>query len=78
MNDVILFISGSEIFIIVLAILILFGAKKIPEFAKGLGQGIKEFRKATQDIKKEIHDTTSGIADEVNEIKKDLKKDFEN
>ncbi|MFI3290377.1 MAG: twin-arginine translocase TatA/TatE family subunit [Opitutales bacterium] len=39
--------SGSEWLIIGLIILLLFGAKRIPEIAKGLGKGIKEFKKAT-------------------------------
>jgi sec-independent protein translocase protein TatA len=39
--------SGGELVLVVLAVLILFGARKIPEFAKGLGQGIKEFKKAS-------------------------------
>jgi sec-independent protein translocase protein TatA len=42
-------LSGGEILLIAIALLILFGAKKIPEFAKGLGQGIKEFKKASHD-----------------------------
>ncbi|MCX8108731.1 MAG: twin-arginine translocase TatA/TatE family subunit [Verrucomicrobiae bacterium] len=42
-------LSGGEILLIAVAMLILFGAKKIPEFAKGLGQGIREFKKASQD-----------------------------
>jgi len=46
--------GGLEIFIIILVILLLFGAKKIPELARGLGQGISEFRKASTDIRKEI------------------------
>ena len=37
------------------AFLLLFGAKKIPDFAKGLGQGIKEFKKATREVTEEIH-----------------------
>ena len=41
--------------LIVAVILILFGAKKLPELAKGLGQGIKEFKKATRDVSEEIH-----------------------
>jgi sec-independent protein translocase protein TatA len=40
-------IGGGEILIIVLAVMVLFGARKIPEFAKGLGQGIREFKKAS-------------------------------
>lgn len=46
--------GGIEIVIIVLIILLLFGAKRIPELARGIGQGIQEFRKASDDIKKEI------------------------
>ena len=40
-------LSGGEIILILAIVLILFGAKKLPELAKGLGQGIKEFKKAT-------------------------------
>ena len=71
MNTQLLFISGAEIFIILIFILLLFGSKKIPEVAKGLGKGIKEFKKATDDIKKEITDTD--IVKDVNDIKKNLK-----
>lgn len=46
--------GGFEWIIIALAVLLFFGAKKIPELARGLGQGISEFRKATTEIKKEI------------------------
>lgn len=46
--------GGFEWIIIVLVILLFFGAKRIPELARGLGKGINEFRKASDDIKKEI------------------------
>jgi sec-independent protein translocase protein TatA len=49
------FLGGTELLVIFLAILILFGAKKIPEFAKGLGQGIKEFKKASSEVTNEFH-----------------------
>ena len=49
------FIGGWEWVIIVLAILLLFGAKKLPELAKGLGKGIREFKKASSDISSELH-----------------------
>jgi sec-independent protein translocase protein TatA len=48
--------SGVEWVIIAGAVLILFGAKKIPEFAKGLGRGIREFKDAVKDVKKEVDD----------------------
>ena len=43
-----------ELILILLVILIFFGAKKIPEIAQGLGKGIREFRKASKDIQDEI------------------------
>lgn len=46
--------GGMEWIIIAVAVLILFGAKKIPEFAKGLGRGIREFKDAVKDVKKEV------------------------
>jgi len=49
------FFGGWQVILIVVIILILFGAKKIPELAKGLGQGIKEFKKATKEVTDEIH-----------------------
>jgi sec-independent protein translocase protein TatA len=48
-------LGGGEILLILALVLILFGAKKLPELAKGLGQGIKEFKKATSDVTSEIH-----------------------
>ena len=68
-----LFISGSEIFIIVLVVLVLFGAKKIPELAKGLGKGMREFKKATDDIKKEINDSSNDIVKDINDMKDNIK-----
>lgn len=47
-------IGGWEIVLILAVILILFGAKKLPELAKGLGQGIKEFKKATREVTDEL------------------------
>ena len=47
--------SGGELIVVLIAVLILFGAKKIPEFAKGLGQGIKEFKKASSEVSNELH-----------------------
>ena len=47
--------GGWEIVLILAVVLILFGAKKLPELAKGLGQGIKEFKKATTEVQNEFH-----------------------
>jgi sec-independent protein translocase protein TatA len=64
MNVMIAGIFGAwEIVLILAVVLILFGAKKLPELAKGLGTGIKEFKKATREVTEEIQkesvDTTS-------------------
>lgn len=48
-------LGTGEIILILLVILVLFGAKKIPEFAKGLGQGIREFKNAANNVKEEVH-----------------------
>lgn len=48
-------IGGPELLLILIVIFLLFGAKKIPEIAKGLGQGIREFRKAARDIQEEVN-----------------------
>src|SRR5882724_1788434 len=47
-------LGSGEIILILAIVLILFGAKKLPELAKGLGQGIKEFKKATREVTEEI------------------------
>jgi sec-independent protein translocase protein TatA len=47
-------LGGGEIILILALVLILFGAKKLPELARGLGQGIKEFKKATREVTDEV------------------------
>ena len=58
-----LFIGGPEIIVILLFILIFFGSKKIPELAKGLGKAMREVKDASNDIRKEIRDSTTKIKD---------------
>ncbi|TAE48752.1 MAG: twin-arginine translocase TatA/TatE family subunit [Bacteroidetes bacterium] len=60
--------GGSEWVLIFLAILLLFGAKKIPELARGLGKGIREFKDASREIKREIETETSSIKEEVKRL----------
>lgn len=47
-------LGTPEILLILIVILIFFGAKKIPELAQGLGKGLREFRRAAKDIQEEI------------------------
>jgi len=53
------FFGGWEVVLILAVVLVLFGAKKLPELAKGLGQGIKEFKKATREVTDEIQSAAS-------------------
>ena len=72
-----LFIGGPEIFIIVLIVVMVFGADKIPEIARGLGKGIRQVKEATNDIKKEINDSAKDQGfdtDLANDIKKEIKE----
>lgn len=48
--------GGTEWILIILAVLILFGGRKIPEFMRGIGRGIREFNDAKNNVKKEIED----------------------
>ncbi|HMN48228.1 MAG TPA: twin-arginine translocase TatA/TatE family subunit [Ignavibacteriaceae bacterium] len=54
-------LGAGEIMIIVLVILLLFGAKKIPELAQGLGKGMKEFKKALKDVEEEVKKTDDDV-----------------
>jgi sec-independent protein translocase protein TatA len=49
-------IGGPELLIILVIILLLFGAKRLPELAKGLGKSMKEFKKATQDVQEDFRE----------------------
>ena len=56
MNDIILISmpGGGELIIILVIVLVLFGAKRIPEIAQGLGKGIREFKKSVRDVQTEL------------------------
>lgn len=79
-----LFISGAEIFVILVIILMLFGADKIPTISRGLGKGMRQLKDATNDIKREITETaekqgldtelTKTIEKDVNAIEDDIKE----
>ena len=67
MNNFLLFfkISGGEILVIVAVVYLVFGPKKIPEFARMIGKGLNELRRATQDIRDEITREANKIKDDV-------------
>ena len=73
------FISGGEIIFVFFIILMIFGADKIPEIARGMGKGIRQVRDATQEIKSEIKKSsknkgivTDKIKDDISKVKEDL------
>jgi sec-independent protein translocase protein TatA len=53
--------GGTEWILIILAVLILFGGRKIPEFMRGLGRGMREFNDAKSNVKKEIEESANEI-----------------
>tara|TARA_B100000963_G_C22621445_1_gene670163 strand:- start:1439 stop:1681 length:243 start_codon:yes stop_codon:yes gene_type:complete len=74
MYSVLLFIGGPEIIIIMMVIVMLFGSKKIPEIARGLGKGIRELKDASNDIKREIRSSASIVKEEVQKVEDDIEK----
>ncbi len=73
------FISGAEIIFVFFVILMVFGADKIPEVAKGMAKGIRKMKDATQEIKSEIKKSadkkgidTESISNEVEKVKDDI------
>ncbi|RMB56623.1 twin-arginine translocase TatA/TatE family subunit [Dokdonia sinensis] len=77
-----LFISGTEIAFIIFIVIIVFGADKVPEIARGLGKGMRQLKDATNDIKSEITksaekngidiDVTKDIRKEIDKAKEDI------
>ncbi|REE05986.1 Sec-independent protein translocase subunit TatA/TatB [Marinoscillum furvescens] len=54
--------GGWELIVIILFVIIFFGAKKIPEIARGMGKGIREFKDATKEIKTEIDESAKSTS----------------
>lgn len=65
--------GGGEMVMIMVAVLLLFGGKKLPELARGLGKGIREFKDASEGVKREIHRNINAVTNE-----EELKKEDEN
>lgn len=74
MQTPILFISGGEIIFILLIVVLLFGSDKLPDIARMIGKGVKQFKDATEDIKKEMTDESKDMVDEIKDIKKGVDK----
>lgn len=76
LNSVLLFldVSGGEIMVIMLFILIFFGSKKIPELARGLGKTMREFQNASNGLKQELLSETHKLREEVSTLRQDLQQ----
>ncbi|MEO1030889.1 Sec-independent protein translocase subunit TatA/TatB [Winogradskyella sp.] len=86
MQPILLFIGGTEIVFILFVVVLVFGADKLPEVARGLGKGMRTLKDATNDIKHEVTksakesdlvdtDAAKEIQEEINKVKDDL-EDF--
>ena len=77
-----LFISSTEIIFILFIVIMVFGADKIPDIAKGMGKGMRTLKNASNDIKSEIQrsaekqgidsNLTKDVSDEINKVKSDI------
>ncbi len=84
MHTLPLFISGAEIAFIMFILVMVFGADKIPDIARGLGKGMKAIRNASNDIKSEIQksaekqgidtDFTKDVRGEIDKVKEDIEE----
>jgi len=85
-SGILLFIGGTEIVFVLFIVVLVFGADKLPEIARGLGKGMRQLKDATNDIKHEVTktakesniidaDSTKEIQDEINKVKDEL-EDF--
>ncbi|MFV8224851.1 Sec-independent protein translocase subunit TatA/TatB [Christiangramia aquimixticola] len=82
MHTIPLFISGAEIAFIMFILVMVFGADKIPDIARGMGKGMKAIRNASNDIKSEIQksaekqgidtDFTKDVRGEIDKVKEDI------
>ena len=70
-------ISGGEIIIVFLFILIFFGADKIPQFARTFGRTMRQMRDATQSIQKDIENSANEVNKDFSEVKKNVEKQID-
>ncbi|MFT4877213.1 MAG: sec-independent protein translocase protein TatA [bacterium] len=68
------FLGTGEFVLIAFVFLLLFGPDKIPSIARSVGQGIRKVKDASDDIKREIHDSSQGIDAVTSDMKNDLKE----
>ena len=67
--------GGSEVILILFIILLLFGAKKLPELSRSLGKSLGEFKKGKEDLEKEIRDIQNDVHKEVTKTEPETEED---
>jgi len=66
-------LGGGEIFIVLMIVLLFFGSKRIPEVARNLGRGIRQFKNAAEDIQRDISDSVTDVKRKIEEDDSDKK-----
>lgn len=74
MEHIVLFISGGELMVVVFFALLFFGADAIPGLARTIGKGMREFNKATADLKNEFENQTADIKQDFNKLTEKIEK----
>ncbi|MFT3737725.1 MAG: twin-arginine translocase TatA/TatE family subunit [Breznakibacter sp.] len=69
-------VSGGEILLIIVVILVLFGADKIPELVRSFGKGMNEFKKAADEIKRELVESANDIKQDALELTRDVQNEI--
>ena len=71
LNMIFLFfnLGGGEIFVVLMFVLLVFGSKRIPEVARNLGRGIRQFKNAADDIQRDITDSVSDVKKSIDQEK---------
>ncbi|MDA7836664.1 twin-arginine translocase TatA/TatE family subunit [Salibacteraceae bacterium] len=62
-------LGGGEIFVVLMFVLLFFGSKRIPDVARNLGRGIRQFKNATEDIQRDITDSVSEVKKSIDQEK---------
>jgi len=65
-------ISGGELVFVFLIILIFFGSKSIPKFARTIGKGVRQIKDASQEIQRDIKKSSQNPIENINDIKKNI------
>ena len=79
LSQFILFLNlgGGEIVLILFVILLLFGAKGIPNIAKTMGKAVREFKDATNGVQRDIMESTGGMTEQITEHIQEVKKEID-